>query len=183
MTRQTSGNGSLLDFLDAEYRLNEAEKWLADAQAEPRRPPRRRRPAAAVRRSALAGPTEAVAQADARRGEAEQGDPRQARGAVCDELPERHAARGHHEVHRAGTQDEAAGLPTGLPIYVDPNGLKDAEKTMASTVEHQPGGLPLRTTLRLLLSQLDLIYRVEDGLSDHHQIEADAEENGEPGSR
>ena len=28
------------------------------------------------------------------------------------------------------TQDEAAGLPTGIPIYVDPVGLQDADKTM-----------------------------------------------------
>ena len=62
------------------------------------------------------------------------------------------------------TQDEAAGLPTGIPIYVDPQGLQDAEKTMASTVAINLEGIPLRTTLRLLLRQLNLVYTVKDGL-------------------
>ena len=30
------------------------------------------------------------------------------------------------------TQDEAVGLPAGIPIYVDPKGLADADKTMQS---------------------------------------------------
>ncbi len=62
------------------------------------------------------------------------------------------------------TQDEAAGLPTGIPIYVDPQGLQDADKTMASTVAINLEGIPLRTTLRLLLRQLNLTYTVKDGL-------------------
>jgi RNA polymerase sigma factor (sigma-70 family) len=62
------------------------------------------------------------------------------------------------------TQDEAAGLPTGIPIYVDPQGLQDADKTMQSTVSIDLEGIPLRTTLRLLLSQIGLNYIVRDGL-------------------
>ena len=62
------------------------------------------------------------------------------------------------------TQDEAAGLPTGIPIYVDPQGLQDADKTMASTVQISLEGIPLKTTLRLLLKQLNLVYTVKDGL-------------------
>ncbi len=62
------------------------------------------------------------------------------------------------------TQDEAAGLPTGIPIYVDPQGLQDADKTMASTVTINLEGIPLKTTLRLLLKQLGLTYTVKDGL-------------------
>ena len=62
------------------------------------------------------------------------------------------------------TQDEAAGLPTGIPIYVDPQGLQDADKTMASTVAINLEGIPLKTTLRLLLKQLSLTYTVKDGL-------------------
>ena len=64
----------------------------------------------------------------------------------------------------AATQDQAVGFPTGLPIYIDPDGLKEAEVTMASTITMNLEGIPLRTTLRLLLSQLHLIYKVEDGL-------------------
>jgi len=62
------------------------------------------------------------------------------------------------------TQDEAAGLPTGIPIYVDPQGLQDADKTLASTVSIALEGIPLKTTLRLLLKQLNLTYTVKDGL-------------------
>ena len=62
------------------------------------------------------------------------------------------------------TQDEAAGLPTGIPIYVDPVGLQDADKTMASTVSLNLEGIPLRTTLKLMLHQLRLAYKVEGGL-------------------
>ena len=62
------------------------------------------------------------------------------------------------------TQDEVAGLPTGIPIYVDPQGLTDADKTMASTVTMNLEGIPLKTTLRLMLKQLSLTYTVKDGL-------------------
>ena len=54
---------------------------------------------------------------------------------------------------------------TGIPIYVDPVGLQEAEKSMTSTVRNMDlEGVPLRRTLQLLLKQLDLIYFVEDGL-------------------
>ncbi|HWE40574.1 MAG TPA: sigma-70 family RNA polymerase sigma factor [Isosphaeraceae bacterium] len=51
-----------------------------------------------------------------------------------------------------------------IPIYVDPLGLQEAEKTMESTVTLNLQGVPLRTTLRLMLSQLNLEYAVEDGV-------------------
>ncbi len=57
-----------------------------------------------------------------------------------------------------------SAFSTGIPIYIDPQGLQDADKTPASTVSINLHGIPLRTTLRLLLAQLNLIYRVEDGL-------------------
>jgi hypothetical protein len=53
---------------------------------------------------------------------------------------------------------------TGLPIYVDPVGLNQAEKTMTSPVTLDLEGVPLRITLRLLLKQLGLTYDVKDGL-------------------
>ena len=56
------------------------------------------------------------------------------------------------------------GLPDGIPIYVDPQGLQDADKTLASTINLDLRGLPLRTTLRLALAQLNLFYYVRDGL-------------------
>ena len=62
------------------------------------------------------------------------------------------------------TQDEAAGFPMGIPIYVDPQNLQDAEQTMASTVSINLEGVGLRTTLHLALKQLNLTYIVENGL-------------------
>lgn len=55
-------------------------------------------------------------------------------------------------------------FPDGIPIYVDPQGLQDADKTMASTVSIDLHGIPLRTTLRLTLKQIGLVYQVQDGL-------------------
>lgn len=52
----------------------------------------------------------------------------------------------------------------GVPIYVDPVGLQEAEKTMVSIVQLDLEGVPLKTTLRLLLKQLGLAYCVKDGL-------------------
>ena len=51
-----------------------------------------------------------------------------------------------------------------IPIYVDPAGLQDADKTMASTVAIYLEGVPLRTTLRLLLHQIGMGYSVKDGV-------------------
>jgi len=56
-------------------------------------------------------------------------------------------------------------LADGIPIYVDPIGLQEAEKSMTSTVRNMDlKGVPLRRTLQLLLKQLDLIYFVDDGI-------------------
>ena len=53
----------------------------------------------------------------------------------------------------------------GIPIYVDPVGLQEADKTMTSPVTHMDlDGVPLRVTLGLLLKQLDLEYVVRDGM-------------------
>ncbi len=52
-----------------------------------------------------------------------------------------------------------------IPIYVDPIGLLESDKTMKSTVTNiDLDGVPLRTSLRLCLAQLDLEYYVKDGL-------------------
>jgi hypothetical protein len=60
----------------------------------------------------------------------------------------------------------AALAPDGkpIPIYVDPVGLQEAEKTMWSTVAFDLDGVPLKTSLRLFLKQLDLAYMIRDGL-------------------
>ena len=62
---------------------------------------------------------------------------------------------------------QATTTPTyaGIPIYVDPLGLQEAEKSMTSTVRNMDlEGVPLRRTLQLLLKQINLAYFVEDGL-------------------
>jgi hypothetical protein len=61
---------------------------------------------------------------------------------------------------------DATRTPDGweLPIYVDPVGLQEAEKTMTSPVTISLKRVPLQTTLRLMLEQLGLDYRVRDGI-------------------
>jgi len=56
-------------------------------------------------------------------------------------------------------------LADGIPIYVDPIGLQEAEKSMTSTVRNMDlKGVPLRRTLQLLLKQIGLCYFVDDGI-------------------
>lgn len=52
----------------------------------------------------------------------------------------------------------------GIPIYVDPTGLKAAEKTLSSTVTIDLDDVPAKVALRLICKQLGLAYRVQDGL-------------------
>jgi Domain of unknown function (DUF4139)/N-terminal domain of unknown function (DUF4140) len=54
---------------------------------------------------------------------------------------------------------------SGIPIYVDPIGLQEVEKSMTSTVRNiNLDGVPLKVTLKLLLNQLNLTYTVKNGL-------------------
>jgi RNA polymerase sigma factor (sigma-70 family) len=62
---------------------------------------------------------------------------------------------------KSASQDKSG---PGIPIYVDPMGLQEAEKTMSSTVRIELDGVPLKTTLRLMLKQLGLAYCVRDGV-------------------
>jgi RNA polymerase sigma factor (sigma-70 family) len=61
---------------------------------------------------------------------------------------------------------QATTTPTfsGIPIYIDPIGFQEAERSLNSTVQLDLEGIPLRRTLQLLLSQLGLVYFVEDGM-------------------
>ncbi len=52
----------------------------------------------------------------------------------------------------------------GIPIYVDPVGLQEAEVTMTSPVKINLQEVALRTALRQALRQLGLSYEVRDGL-------------------
>ena len=51
----------------------------------------------------------------------------------------------------------------GIPIFVDPIGLQEAEKSMTSTVILDIEDVPLQTSLHVCLQQLGLAYRVKDG--------------------
>ena len=60
---------------------------------------------------------------------------------------------------------QATATPTqpGFPIYVDPLGMQEADKTLTSPVKIDLGRVPLKTSLRLILKQLGLTYTVKDG--------------------
>ncbi len=62
------------------------------------------------------------------------------------------------------TATTGADMPQGLPIFVDPVGLREAQQSMASPITLKLDGVPLKKSLKLLLKQLDLTYRVRDGL-------------------
>ena len=59
-------------------------------------------------------------------------------------------------------QATSAPNSNGIPIYVDPKGLKDAEATLQSPIRLDLEGVPLKTTLRLMLKQIGLAYCVRD---------------------
>jgi RNA polymerase sigma factor (sigma-70 family) len=61
---------------------------------------------------------------------------------------------------------QATTTPTyaGLAIYVDPTGLEEAGCTDQSAVSADLEGIPLKTSLRLMLKQLGLAYCVRDGV-------------------
>ena len=52
---------------------------------------------------------------------------------------------------------------SGIPIYVEPLGLQEANKSLNSTIEFDRADLPLKTSLRLILKPLGLSYIVKDG--------------------
>jgi hypothetical protein len=51
----------------------------------------------------------------------------------------------------------------GIPIYVEPLGLQEANKSINSTIQFDREGLPLKTSLRMILKSLGLSYIVKDG--------------------
>ncbi len=61
---------------------------------------------------------------------------------------------------------------SGIAIYVDPKGLQEADQTLNSVVQLDLEGVPLKTTLRLLLKQIGLTYTVKDGILTITSIDA-----------
>ena len=80
------------------------------------------------------------------------------------------------------TATKSATFPEGIPIYVDPLGLQEAEKTMTSPVVFDVKDVPFRTSLALILKQLGLAYTVKDGLLSITSQESLDEAAGEAGS-
>ncbi len=76
---------------------------------------------------------------------------------------------------------QATTTPTypGIPIYVDPKGLKEASATNTSAVTLDLPGVSLKTTLRLLLKQIGLAYCVRDGVLIISSVEGVNEELSE----
>ena len=64
----------------------------------------------------------------------------------------------------------------GIPIFVDPISLQEAEKSMTSTVVFDVADVPLKTSLHVCLQQLGLAYQVKDGFL---QITTDIDEENE----
>ena len=164
-TRQAkSGTLTAVDVLDAKYHLVEAERWLRMGVV----PGLSERPM--IANGAVRKAYEEMLGRRLERQLAPADEPRNR--AILAKLEEKLSMNFGSDTPldvvkkyiQESTQDEAAGLPNGIPIYVDPVGLQDADKTMASTVAIRLEGIPLRTTLRLLLEQLDLTYSVKDGL-------------------
>ena len=58
---------------------------------------------------------------------------------------------------RSGSNDR------GIWIYVDPMGLVEAEKTLATPVSFTVKGEPLKSSLERLMKSISLIYAVKDG--------------------
>ena len=92
------------------------------------------------RRDRPARPTRRCRSGDrVRRPGRRQEDQRRAVEAGLDAVRQRDAAGGDHQVHQDGDRP-SKDFEQGLPIYVDPAGLQEAEKTMDSPDRDQPGG-------------------------------------------
>ncbi len=76
-------------------------------------------------------------------------------------------------------------LTSGIPIYVDPIGLQEAEKSMTSPVRRPPSAekLTLGKQLKIALDSLDLAYVVRDGflmITSKASIDDETGDGGDP---
>jgi hypothetical protein len=157
--RYESGGATALDYLEAQYLRVQAEKLIppqmgggmggaggmgggfgggSDASPAPR--PRKPHPADAERNKAIEQKLEKPVKMD-----------------FASETPLEDVIR-----YIKDQTKEPGGKV--IPIYVDPVGLQEAEKTLTSPITLELEDVPLRTTFRLLLAQLGLDYRVRDGM-------------------
>ncbi len=66
-----------------------------------------------------------------------------------------------------------------IPIYVDPLGLQEAERSLQSPVSIDIEGVPLRASLDLCLDQLGLHYFVRDGCVRITSLDDESQPEGE----
>ncbi len=76
-------------------------------------------------------------------------------------------------------QTEAPG-DNGIPIFLDPVELQFGQRTTTTSIQIDVQGLPLRTTLPLILAQLDMTYYVRDGVLHLAQDSPEATEHAAP---
>jgi hypothetical protein len=157
--RYESGGATALDYLEAQYLRAQAERLLSsrptesmggaggmgggfggDSDASPAPRPRKPHPADAERNKAIEQKLEKPVKME-----------------FASETPLEDVIKYIKEQTK-----EPGGK--GIPIYVKPRGLQEAEKTFTSPITLEMEDVPLRTTLRLLLAQLGLDYRVRDGM-------------------
>jgi len=74
---------------------------------------------------------------------------------------------------------KSSTYPEGIPIYIDPTGLQEAEKTKASPVIFDVKQVALRTALTPILKQLGMGYQVKDGLLTITSLESLDEASGD----
>jgi hypothetical protein len=90
------------------------------------------------------------------------------------------------EIKRQSTKNpKLSKLATGIPIYVDPIGLQEAERSLNSTVKRPASAdtLVLGEHLRLMLEQLGLGYVVKDGflmITSKDSLDEPLGENADP---
>ncbi len=61
-------------------------------------------------------------------------------------------------------QETTTKAHASIAIYIDPKGLEEADATLQSPITLDLEGVPLKTTLRLMLKQIGLAYCVRDGV-------------------
>src|SRR5262249_41032900 len=146
------GSGSAPNIAEADLALLEARYLLARARAgtdpvspDAPQPPPLANPAAAPRDDEDVAKTEAIKQA------------------LSQPIPMRFPDETPLEdvIKYIKTATQGPELPDGIPIYIDPKGLKKSEESESSPVKMNLEGVRLKTALRLLLNQVGLVYTVK----------------------
>jgi len=169
--------GAQLARLDAEAELEiERKKYNIPAQGPPKPPTPPETKAAETAPSAPAIPSNAIAASygpplnrDRKQHPADVDRNRRIEAAlekvVAMRFPQETSLKDVLKYIRERTKDDKGRT---IPIYIDPRAENEAEKTALGVIDRPVSididELPLRTTLRLVLKQAGLEYRIRDGL-------------------